>query len=188
MLRALARMFRPCLLPLNRLLFQVDLAQLKSRGFFRPLLLAQFRTGLSLHNIHHSGVRASMQSWCARVFVGKKWVLLCPLPSTAYTVRKERFFAMCPSRLPTFHSPPPPPWTAQLPFIRDGSRGSASITSNRGHSSNPLCGPAFVLSSPSHTTTLLPTIHSLTAECFHRRLKGALRARNRLVWFYTFLG
>jgi hypothetical protein len=42
---------------------------------------------------------------CVLVFVGLRWVLLCPHWSeTAFLVRKQKFTATCPSRLPTFRS------------------------------------------------------------------------------------
>jgi hypothetical protein len=43
------------------------------------------------------------KGWYAQVFVGLRWVCLCPLwPATAYTVRRVKFTAMCRSRLRTF--------------------------------------------------------------------------------------
>jgi hypothetical protein len=95
-----------------------------SRGFF--LLLAPIpeqALPFSLHNIHHSGVRAARRLVCPSFCWQKKWGLLFPL--LPCTVGKERFIAHVPLASATTVD-----CTAAL--YKDGSRGLASITSDRG--------------------------------------------------------
>ncbi len=79
-----SHVFSPSLSVVSKKVGSAEVLGDVSTGVFRPLLPARFRSAalLSLHNIHHPGVRATRRLICSS-FCWQKMGVLCPLwPAT----------------------------------------------------------------------------------------------------------
>jgi hypothetical protein len=204
-----AMLISPSLAVVSKKMGNAEVLDDVSTGVFRPLLPARFRSAavLSLHNIHHPGVRASRCLVCASFCWPKMGSFVSALVRNCLHCQKakvHRHVSLQAAHIPVpvrrfshLHVDlvgPPTRWPEAVPLSSTTAADCGAallqgwiqrfgvpdiITSDRGPLfTSSLWASLCSLLSVSHTqTTAYHPQSNCLVERFHRRMKDALRAR-----------